>query len=231
MATRDEVHLWTFSLNVGPSGLLRLWDTLSEDEKRRSEQFYFQREREKFIAARGLTRSLLGQYLQEDPGRLEFRYGPFGKPSLALDGAALDIRFNVSRSGGLALCAVALSREVGVDLEQARPDYPLLEVAAHCFPEEERAALLALSEPARSRAFLTSWTVKEAWLKAQGTGILWKLEDLMVTVHGDRAGLMRLGAAPQHISEGWNIIVVEPASGFVAAVAALGRDWQLVPHR
>jgi phosphopantetheinyl transferase len=73
--------------------------------------------------------------------------------------------------------------------------------------------------------------VKEAWLKAQGTGILWKLEDLMVTVHGDRAGLMRLGAAPQHISEGWNIIVVEPAPGFVAAVAALGQDWHLVPHR
>ena len=73
---RDEVHLWRARLISTPE----LRETLSPGEWIRAERYHFARDRERFIAARGLLRSILASYLKLDPRELVFSSGPYGKP-------------------------------------------------------------------------------------------------------------------------------------------------------
>ncbi len=47
--------------------------------------------------------------------------GPNGKPVLSRKTDSLGLCFNLSHSHGLAMLAVALGREVGIDVERIRP--------------------------------------------------------------------------------------------------------------
>jgi phosphopantetheine--protein transferase-like protein len=94
-----------------------------------------------------------------------------GKPYCPLPGAP---RFNLSHTGdgdagAYGFLAVA-AKPVGVDLEVARPIAELPGMAAMVLSETERASLVAAPVAHRSRLFLRLWTLKEAVLKAAGTG-------------------------------------------------------------
>jgi 4'-phosphopantetheinyl transferase len=80
---RDEVHVWRAALDRSAADRQRLEQTLSADERTRAGRFYFQRDREQFIAARGLLRAILGRYLCVEPDQLRFGYSAHGKPALA----------------------------------------------------------------------------------------------------------------------------------------------------
>jgi Phosphopantetheinyl transferase len=70
---------------------------------------------------------------------VRFRTLAYGKP--AVDGDTV-IRFNLSHSGDLALCAITGEREIGVDIEQIRPDLDWESLARRFFSAEEVAARL-----------------------------------------------------------------------------------------
>ena len=121
----DEVHVWRSRLNLPTSQLLHLRQTLTADELGRVARFRFQEVRNRFIAARGLLRTILGRYLGLEPGVLRFSYGPFGRPTLAAPFGLSDHRgrdFNLSHSGDLVLFALTQGRKVGVDLERIDPN-------------------------------------------------------------------------------------------------------------
>src|SRR5207247_1676347 len=66
---------------------------------------------------------ILGRYLDMPPAQLEFRSGPNGKPDLAASRGRPALRFNLSHAQDLALYAVTLRREVGVDAERVSHDF------------------------------------------------------------------------------------------------------------
>jgi len=59
---------------------LRLFGTLACDERNWSARFRFERDRQRFIAAHGVLRDLLGRYLETQPGGIRYVYNAFGKP-------------------------------------------------------------------------------------------------------------------------------------------------------
>lgn len=79
----DDVHVWCASLEQPTERVDRLAQTLSDDEMSRAERFRLERDRRRFIVARGVLRAILGQYLDVEPSRLCFSYGEHGKPSLS----------------------------------------------------------------------------------------------------------------------------------------------------
>jgi 4'-phosphopantetheinyl transferase len=94
--------------------------SFSEDERIRAGNFYFKRDRKRFIVGRGVLRIILGRYLHIEPNRVQFSYGPHGKPYLAerhSDGA---LRFNLAHSHEFAIYGFTRGREIGVDLEYFR---------------------------------------------------------------------------------------------------------------
>src|SRR5688572_3154708 len=92
-----EVHVWRFELDQPSEPFL---DLLQPDEVSRANRFYFEKDRNRFVIARGFLRLLLGRYLETEPARLTFSYGAYGKPSLE---GEQTLRFNMSHSHLMAL--------------------------------------------------------------------------------------------------------------------------------
>lgn len=149
-------------------------DSLSEGERERAARFVRDEDGRRWAAARTALRLLLAGYAEADPHALRFKEGPHGKPALATDAgvAASGLRFNLSHSGEVALIAVALDREVGVDVELPRRAVDHVAIARRILSAEEAERLAALGDPhERERAFLRAWVRWEAVLKCRGTGI------------------------------------------------------------
>lgn len=144
---------------------------MSADERERSDRLRSEAHRARFERARAALRGILGRYLERSPADVEFAYGPTGKPALA---APDSLRFNLSHSGDVALCAVARRGEVGVDVEEQRPIRDFRRIAQRHFApvEQERWA----SEGETLESFYAVWTRKEAMLKASGSGLTRPLE-------------------------------------------------------
>jgi len=223
----DEIHLWLAWLDVEPRRLEMLSALLSEEEKTRAGRFRSHKDRNRFIVARGFLRHVLARYLRVSPERICFRYTPHGKPMLAPISASAEVRFSLCHSQGLALCAVALERDVGVDLERVRFDCAAKEIATRFFSAQEQAAILSLPEPARTVTFFRYWTVKEACLKATGLGLWSGLQGLVIALGEDEARVLRWGKAKPHDEKGWGIKTFEPQPGYTAALAAPGRGWRM----
>ena len=80
--------MWHAALDREEKVLRQLESTLSLEEKARADRFHFVNDRNRFVAARGLLRELLGGYLRQAPATLEFSYGKHGKPFLSGENAS-----------------------------------------------------------------------------------------------------------------------------------------------
>jgi 4'-phosphopantetheinyl transferase len=217
-----QVDVWRADLELGPPELYRLQKTLSPDELDRAARFYFPKDQQRFIAARGVLRDTLARYLGRSPAELHFSYASFGKPSLASDCAADSLRFNLSHSGSIGLYAVARQREVGIDLERIEPKFAGDGIAERFFSRNEVAKLRSLPASARLHAFFNCWTRKEAYVKARGAGLQIPLESFDVSLAPDeQAAFLSEGEF------GWSLRALLLDPDYAAAIAVEGKDWQL----
>jgi 4'-phosphopantetheinyl transferase len=209
----QDVHVWQARLDVPPHQLDAFAQLLSTDERIRAERFKFEQHRHRFIAGRGILRSLLARYLGYPPQQLRFGYGSHGKPVL-LDFESL--HFNVAHSQDLALYAMTRDRSVGIDLEQIRTVDNLESLTRRFFSPSEHTAICEAEAPHQATLFFRYWTCKEAYLKATGEG-LGKLGGLEIELSLlQPAQLKRLPSEenPQH----WHLQELELENDFTAAI-------------
>lgn len=228
-ASGGEVHVWRVRLDAVPASEDCLTRSLSGDELARADRFVFERDRSSYRVVRGTLRAILGEYLGIPAHALEFTYNAYGKPALASARRGGDLRFNVSRTDGMALIAVACGREIGIDVERYREadgSDDTNEVARRFFAPPEVAAILALPAGQQPRAFFTCWTRKEAYVKARGEGLSVPLSRFVVSVAptGPAALLSTTHGARE--LERWSLLDLEPGSDYAAALAAEGHGWR-----
>jgi phosphopantetheinyl transferase len=116
--------------------------------------------------APGRLEAVLGAYLGAPPRLVR---GEHGKPRL--EGAPA-LRFNLSHAGERWLLAVAVEREVGVDVEELRPRGDVRELADVGLPEEDVARVAAATPEERDAVFHRLWVRHEARLKCHGVGLV-----------------------------------------------------------
>ena len=210
------------------SGTLdRLNEMLAPVERARASRFRLRRDRRQFIARRGILRALLARYLAQDPAELQFSYHSGGRPTLRSNTAAATLRFSVSHSDELALYAVSEGRETGVDVERVRSGIASEPLAERFFSARETAALRAIPECRRLEAFLTYWTGKEAYVKARGAGLAIPLDSFDVSpILEEKTALVSVDQILLDAST-WSLRPLHPAPGYLGAVAAEGRDWDV----
>ena len=224
---QDDVHIRIASLDCRQSDLRFFESLLAEDEIDRANRFYFQKDRERFIAGRGLLRVILSSYVGVPPGEIIFRYGNHGKPELRRQEGRTAIEFNLAHSGGTAIYAIARDRPVGVDIETIQPDFPVAEVAKNFFSSREMAALQALPNVLRTEAFFKCWTRKEAFIKALGDGLSCPLSDFDVSLKpGDPARLLHVKGASEEASR-WCMEDIDSIPGYAAAIVISGRQCRM----
>jgi 4'-phosphopantetheinyl transferase len=218
----NEVHVWRVNLETYEVYLQHLKASLSSDEQLRADKFYFQRDRNHYIAARGILRSILGRYLACRPSALRFVYSRFGKPALVGAESGQSLFFNVSHSHELALMAFSRVGDIGVDVEYMRPGIEYTRLAQRFFSEYERRELLPLPPAQLHRAFYCCWTRKEAYIKARGLGLQLPLEQFDVSVHPEQPAVF-LGSREegQHI-EDWSLYHLLPGTEYAGACVVRG---------
>lgn len=220
------LHVWRIGLDQPSALRAGLQDSLSADERERAGRFVFTKDRERFVVARAALRDILSRYLQMAAGDIRFEYSEFGKPGLArLHQSTL--QFNLSHSNGVALLALTLNRRLGIDVEFIRPIQDCNQIARRFFSANESAALFRLPAAQQPLAFFTCWTRKEAYLKAIGEGLSHPLEHFDVSLAPDQpAALLATRPDPAEASR-WSLYGLAAGAGYVAALAAEGRDHQL----
>lgn len=207
------VHVWRIALDQENERLERFRRTLEAGELDRAGRFHFDKHRRHFIVARGFLRSVVARYLGSQPETLRFEYGAYGKPAL---GSGHTLRFNLSHSNEVALLAVTLDAELGVDVEHIRADFASEDIARRYFSRVEVEAFNALPPEERVAAFFRCWTRKEAYIKAIGKGLSQALDAFDVTLAPDMApALLR---AEDDDPARWLLTDVDVGGGYAGAL-------------
>lgn len=213
-----EVHLWRLPIDRPAWPLDVLCSYLAPDELARARQFAFDRDREQFVVSRGYLRAILAQYVGCDPRQIQFGAGVHGKPYLAGSHADCRLTFNLSHTRGLGLCAVARGREVGVDVEQIRPEVDILGISRTTFSAFERECLEALPPEERLPAFYACWTRKEAYIKARGDGLSYPLDAFDVSLAPGEPAMMLRSAEGQAERQRWMFTSIDAGPDYAAAL-------------
>lgn len=230
------VHVWRLALDLSEPAIADLRTILPPDEEARAARYLFDKHRRRFIACRGQVRRILAGYLGAAPSAIGFRHGPKGKPSLAAPWMDSQIQFNVSNSHELALCAVALDRELGVDLEYIHRPTEIEGLAERFFAPREVDMLRSLPEKQRIEAFFNCWTRKEAVLKAVGIGLGMPLNQVEVTLSPQDPARVLVFAddaatALRSVILPWWLHNLDPASDYCGALASRGQPLEVLCYR
>ena len=213
------VDVWVISLRGSPDRSGPLWQILGPEERRRGEEFHRQSDSARYVLSHAALRILLAHYAANDPRHFRFVCGAHGKPAIDPDLGLPDIRFNLSHSGNLAVLAVNLASEVGIDIERIQPARANMAIAERFFSPREIAALRALPEPDQVLGFFSCWTRKEAFLKGRGDGLSVPLKDFDVSLTPQEPPeLLGSRIDPSEVDR-WRLFEVPIEEGYVACLA------------
>ncbi len=216
------VAVWRVFLDAGARQVGEFASMLPACELAEATRLATPTHRNRFLVARGARRAVLARYLNCPPEQLRFDIGPFGRPTVRGDTGRPLLRFNQSRSAHLALIAVTLQHDVGIDIEKIRLALADPEVARRCFARNESRELLRLPSHLWPQGFFGCWTRKEAYLKATGQGLSYPLSAFEVTASPTRdAALIAHREDPKEIDR-WRMHTYWPAPDFIASVAVDG---------
>jgi 4'-phosphopantetheinyl transferase len=195
---------------------------LTDDERRQELRLRFPGGREQFLLTRVLARTALSYYTGQDPASWRFVRGRWGKP--AVDPASgPPLSFNLSNTAGLVVCGVTGGVELGIDAEDTRRRTDVEGLARRCLAPEELAGLRAEPPDRQADHFFRLWTLKEALLKAHGTGFSVGPEKFSIRLQaGQPPRLVDPGPLAQLIDvrpQAWQLAEIRLGSWHRAAVA------------
>lgn len=161
-----------------------------------------------------LSRALKELGIDHVPNVTPVVFGAHGKPSLA---ERPDVHYNISHADGIATVAVS-EFECGIDCERVREYDP--RVMKRVCSETEQALISDAPEAERDLLFFRLWTLKEAYVKALGSGLSFPLREAEFSFAGDEILTGLSGCAfTQYILNG----------EFAVAVCELSRKRE--PHK
>jgi 4'-phosphopantetheinyl transferase len=164
-------------------------------------------------------RQILTSYVAVTPAELRLTHASPGKPTLKDDSP---LCFNLTHAGERAALVVAWRREVGIDLEPIDPELDVSPLLAVACSQTEVARIAVLPPHARPKAFLTSWTLKEVYLKGIGAGL--SRDPRTVEVELPPRGRATIGDLLVQTEEPrWSPCLLDTGVGWVAAVVVPGQ--------
>ncbi len=145
---------------------------LDKEELARWQRYLPDRPRREFALCRAVLRYSLCRRLGCENKQLSIVPATHGKPHALINGQPAPTSFNVSHSGYHGLIAFAQGQQrLGVDVEARSRRRDFDGIAEMVFGPKEREEIASASGLAKARLFFRFWTLKEALVKAFGTGL------------------------------------------------------------
>ncbi len=212
----NTIDAWYCDFNLNSSNLDYYVSVLSKNEIERADRFKFKSDRNCYVITRAVLRILLASYSKKDPKSFQFKYTDFGKPYLETSNIP---KFNVSHSGNMAALCFYNNCPLGIDIEKIKHDFNVQELAQNFFSKNEIKALTTEKVENQTRAFFRCWTRKEAFIKAEGSGLSFPLDKFTVSLQEDFNAELLETHWNSKARENWKLFSFVPSKGFIAAVA------------
>ena len=179
----NEIHLWMTKPEelLGNDELLTTYATLLNSKETAKQQRYkFAKDRHDALITRAFIRDLLSYYADIAPQDWQFEKGEKDKPEII--NCPLPLRFNISHTKNLIICAVTLEDDIGCDVENTGRSNDVLAIAERYFSPTESKELFALPVAQQRNRFFDYWTLKESYIKAWGLGLAIPLKDFSFNI-------------------------------------------------
>jgi 4'-phosphopantetheinyl transferase len=180
----NEIHLWITKPEelLGYDQLLATYSTLlTTTELTKQQRYKFAKDRHDALITRAFIRDLLSYYADVSPQNWQFEKGSKDKPEVI--NCPLPLRFNISHTKNMIICAVTLEDDIGCDVENTGRSNDVLAIAERYFSAKESTELFALPEAEQRHRFFDYWTLKESYIKAWGLGLAIPLTDFSFNIN------------------------------------------------
>lgn len=154
---------------------------LSDDERETARRIAIAEEQRLFIRSRAFLRKLLQTRTGVAAHAWRFDTNGHGRPLIAFPEQHRGLHFNLSHTRNMTACVLAAQPEIGIDVESVTQTRDFLAIARAFFAPEETQALARVARDEQRRLFYRYWTLKEAYIKAIGTGLATPLASFSFT--------------------------------------------------
>lgn len=215
-----EVYFfWTRVQDLGRDRQLMTYcrSVINEKEQLKTQRYIFEKDRNSCLATRALLRYVLSLATGMEPAGFDFVENPYGRPELKPGIVDAPIRFNLSHSSGVTVCALALDTAVGVDIEDVRRKVDV-SIADRFFSDQEADYLTRSPGHDRQSVFFDFWTLKESYIKAKGKGLSIGLESFSFDIDMPDPRI-RFHGSNTDSSDLWQFFRFSPLDHYKAAIA------------
>lgn len=217
----EEVHIWLAEPEQcrQPELIETYLSWLDEQERSRYERFHFSRHRHEYLVAHALLRSSLSHYGNCSPSEWQFSKNTYGRPEIREGSGLPPLRFNLTHTEGLVACAITPSAAIGIDVERITRSGDLQAIADVSLSPAERADLHKLSGQEWNQHFFRLWTLKEAYIKAQGKGLSMPLQQITFQLSQKPSSIQFNFSSETERSHNWQFALSNFTSGHCLALA------------
>lgn len=199
--------------------LQRYCSVLSEGEQRRLEGITSRSKREEFICSRWLMKNLLSRFeSNSNPRDIVFVTTSNGRIKLKKNrlNSNMDLDFNLSHSKGMIAFAIGEKCSIGLDIEKI--DSVNQNIARRYFHPFEISWIEEKPQPYQDILSCSLWTLKEAFGKAIGIGIVPVLKEPVFIIRKRSITFYENNKFDEH-PRNWTFKLIMLTEGYVIAIA------------
>ncbi|PMY45492.1 MULTISPECIES: 4'-phosphopantetheinyl transferase family protein [Pseudomonas] len=228
---QGQIHLWMATCSEIEPALFERYrqELLCEEERAIESTFHFAHDRRQYLVTRALVRCVLSRYSLRAAADWRFGKTAHGRPTILCPSEEeRELSFNISHGAGVVLVGVMRGGQLGIDTESYERRDDFVAIGQRCFRADEVSTLDRLAPVQRWQRYVGYWTLKEAYVKATGTGLatafdcfgFHRLDDERIECRFDDPGQQ---------ATGWHFSLLEPNVTHVAAVCCAGHGTR-APH-
>ncbi len=168
---QNDIHFWYTQPHhcYDPVLLDSLKRLLTNEEIQRQQRYLFDKDKHDALITRAFIRDLLSRYVDKPSTDWRFSKGEKGKPEII--NPEIPIRFNISHTKNLIICAITLEKDIGCDVENVNRRNDILAISDRFFSKSEVDSMFLLPKSEQRDRFFDLWTLKESYIKAWGQGL------------------------------------------------------------
>lgn len=172
-----DIHFWITRPHQHqcPNMLAQYQLLLTTEESIKQQRYRFEKDRHDALITRAFVRDTLSHYVDIKPEDWRFEKGDKDKPEIV--NCPIPLRFNISHTKELIICAITLKDDIGCDVEYIERNNDVLNIADRYFSTSEVKELFSLPDEQQRSRFFDYWTLKESYIKAWGMGLAIPLGD------------------------------------------------------
>lgn len=167
----SSIHIWSVRYSSLDRYFPFLSTLVSPDEKRKAAGFKKSDDTRRYTLRHGIVRVILGQYIQEDPEKIQIVGTKNGKPALDPEEKVSNVRFSLSHTDEMVCLGITRNGEIGLDIVNTNSCISFPEIEHYLFKPGERRWVEQTIPDQRSMQFFRIWSLKEALLKATGSDV------------------------------------------------------------